>query len=553
MLYRYMSESGDSSVFDRLAKTLPREERERMLESVRAGMEHALAPLLDQNEPIPPAVIEQVRTLGLWRRFRLLVEQILYGASREEVVTRWTVTAMRNQVQKTTAPALDMKRLIANEPFVRALEEVRVAMNEAVPLLEDVSANRAELIFRLAAVELARINHELLYRTSPEHLEEQDEKDERVLRHNLIRFMEDKLAEIPTASAGRMRRTVAQIDQLSRLVQFPFATMVGSFSGTPDSGGGRTCALDYLQHSLERLVTELEPLADPLEPAALETIVMVETPDGTGEDYQALLEARFRIIATAIDAVRDFATRFPLRTVVRVIRENPWWQPQAQENTGNDWLSVYRRTMEERISREALRVALHRQVSEQLDRLAQITGDPVSYPAGLIEGAGYRALSRYHTLAVLITFSTSYRRNTMSTLRMILTGADFYKSSNRAQYNDAFGEYERIPADLEALMAVSAETTPAARMDEEIGRMSDRVTVTVEMLVNVLGGILYARPGSSYDSIANYGQIGGRRNAELIEEIRDIHGGLQQIAAVMMEVAGLEKRARDQGIRLRYP
>jgi hypothetical protein len=71
--------------------------------------------------------------------------------------------------------------------------------------------------------------------------------------------------------------------------------------------------------------------------------------------------------------------------------------------------------------------------------------------------------------------------------------------------------------------------------------------------VNVRGGILYARAGSSYDTLANYGQIGGRRNAEFVEELKDVHRRLSGYIGVSGEIDALERRALENGVYLESP
>jgi hypothetical protein len=164
-------------------------------------------------------------------------------------------------------------------------------------------------------------------------------------------------------------------------------------------------------------------------------------------------------------------------------------------------------------------------------------------------------------------------------LKIVLTSGELYKSSNRAQFNDAYNDFEQIPnrtAEFEDHLSAEgswgsvlaagagtddvggdlAEAAPTgrggivARADQELERLADTAHTTVEMLVNVLGGILYARPGSSYDTLANYGQIGGRRNAEFIDELKEAHADLQAWLTVFEELRTLEKRAVENEIVL---
>ncbi|TVR70161.1 MAG: hypothetical protein EA427_06335 [Spirochaetaceae bacterium] len=571
--YTVIMSMKENTVFERLSAELTREERDRLLESVRRGIEEQLAPVSCHEETVPPAIEVQIRTLSFLARMSIFFRQLFTGMSQEDLILRRTLAAMRNQLQKTSVSGVEPRRLLFTEQFALALENLRHSQIAVAPALELVSSRRPELVFRLVAAECPEINRDLIRHTSSSYVEEQEERNERILRSTLTRYVEERLQEVSTENSVRIRRALAQVDQLVALAQFPFSSMISSFSGDPESGG-RYCPFDYLAHSLERLASELSRLAEPLEQNALETIVLVACrPEnyGTQDLFQAALEASFAVLADSIRALRDFSRQYPLLSLVRVIREDPWWMPQAPEKTGHDWLSIYRSTVGERISAEVLRVSLHRQLREKIRVLEEILEGPLLPFEGLPGD-----VKSFHTAMILWSFVESFRRNTLTPLRLILNGAEFYKSSNRAQYNDAFNDYEQIPLELQALRNLivpegdwgrilhggepsgeaSGETPegrPAmiARVEEELLRLATGTRITLETLVNVLGGILYARPGSSYDSIANYGQIGGRRNAELIDEIKQVHAGLQQIGTIISEVDVLEKRARENGILLR--
>ncbi len=557
------------SVFERLAATLTTEERERLLGSIRSNMERDLAPVGVTPEGKPPTIVEKVHALGIWGRIRLFLTQILTGATREDVITRWTLSQLRQQISKSDAPGVDAQRRVFTEDFAQSLEQLREAIVRLAPVLEPLEVNRPEIIFRLAAAEIPEINRDLFHRTSREYLEQQDESNERILRRQLTMHLDDRLGEIPSRNAARIRRALTQSDQLLRLGQFSFVSMIGAFSGTAEAGD-RRCAFDYISNAIDRLTTELSYLSEPLEQTALETIVLVACAqdDTAEEEHQEKIRAVFGLLTDALAAFRAYSEKFPLVAINRLIREDPWWEPAPQERAGHDWLSVYREKLEERIAREVLRVSLHRQVREQIKLLEEIIEDQVVPFPDLPDGRGDVHVAHYHIASVVWTFSTTYRRVTLTPLRLILNSAEFYKSSNRAQYNDAFNDYDQLPVEIQKLRkliepngdwgtilhgdeSIERRQTMARRVDEEVQRLVARTQTNLEMLANLLGGILYARPGSPYDTIANYGQIGGRRNAELIEEIKQVQSGLQRIVGVIGEVGALEKRALDNEMYLK--
>ncbi|WP_143559129.1 DUF5312 family protein [Alkalispirochaeta americana] len=559
-----------NSVFDRLARSISREERESVLASIRQSLEQDLAPLVSEEIDTPPPLEEQIKSLGLWGKIKLFFLQIFTSETREAIITGWVLAGLRQQVQKIAGDALDARRGIFLGGFADSLEALQLTLHRATPYLDAAATRREELVFHLAADQFPVINGKLLKRTSEEYLSQQEEQNERTLKHDLTRYLEDRIADIPSKSSARIRRALSQADDLVRIGSFPFHSVLGSFSGSAETGD-RQCPFDYITHSIERLASDVSSLSDPLEPLALENMVLLSCDQialDTPEALQKELEAGLAILATVIRGLREFADHYPLVLLVRLIREDPWWNPPDAEYSGNDWLSIYRGKLEERIRRETLRVSLHRQVQDQVLLLEEVVDDRVTRIKGLPDGSDGLFLGHWHLALAGQTFASSLWRNTMSPLRQILNGADFYKSSNRAQFNDTFNEYEKIPDDLAGLEALvmpggdwgqvlhsdeplSRRREMADRVDREIEMIITSLQTTLEMMKNLLGGILYSRPGSSYDTIANYGQIGGRRNAELIDELKEIHSALQRLVGVIGEIGALEKRASENDMFLR--
>jgi len=388
------------------------------------------------------------------------------------------------------------------------------------------------------------INRDLLQHTSEQYLEELDERDERSLRRKLTSYLEERLADVPDQSSTRIRRAVAQVDELIRFCELPFTTMMNSFSGSAEAQD-RFCAFDYISHSVERLAAQITRLSEPFERCAVESMVFLvydEKSFEAPEDLQTAIHGGVELLLGLVGTIREFAQRFPLVSIVRLTRSDPWWRPEEAEQAGHDWLALYRRHFEERITRTVLLVSLHRQAGEQMVLLEEIIDDGITPLEGL-PGAD---------------------------IRLILNGADFYKSSNRAQYNDAFNEFDQIPqavAALEALIrpdgdwgatlhgdeSLARRREIASRVDEELEKLINGIRTNLETLKNLLGGVLYARPGSPYDTISNYGQLGGRRNAELIEEIKGVHTMLQRFVAVLMELEVIEKRGVENSLYLLPP
>jgi hypothetical protein len=305
----------------------------------------------------------------------------------------------------------------------------------------------------------------------------------------------------------------------------------------------------------------------------LETVLLLHRaenrPEGPEEDYESFQEAFRSELQAMLDALavfREFIERYPLVGIIRMIKDDPWWIVDPQPG-GEDWISLYRAFFVDRIHRQVLRVSLRTQLRSRLADLRDACATKPRPLTGLPDGSNGPRTKHWYLGTALRTFVSSLWRDALPNLRIILTSGEFYKSSNRAQFNDAYNDYEAIPDRVEklehdlkpdeawgAMLASSHDPSQRKKMvdrvDTELLTLYEDVRTTVEVIVNVLGGILYARAGSSYDTLANFGQIGGRRNAELIGEMKDMFRRLSTFLGSLGEIHSLERRAADNELRL---
>jgi hypothetical protein len=563
-----------ASVFDTLSAQLNDDDRRRMLSSIRESLQERAVPLSGEQEEPPAPVEQQVKALGLWRRFVLFLVQVFRGAEREDVVRRWMLRDLEGEVHRRGGDAIDGRRHLFLEPFAEDVAKLRDASGKLDRTIRGVTNYRKELVLVLAMDLFPSVHQDLLHRTGSDYIATLEEPSERMLKRMLSETLDERIEQIPPDGRSAMRRAMSQADSLVKLVSVGYETMVTSFEGSEQNG--TWCAFDYLDRPLTELYRNLVHLREPLDLSLLESLALLaESFSGTADAHsdnealQAAIKERMSEMFTAFDVFRSFIQRYPVQSVLRIVREDPWWTVEPA-TAGEDWIGIYRAFFTERIQRQVLRVTLQGQLRRGLDELADACAGTLRHFPGLPDGRAGTTSDHWFLGAALESMVGGLWSDALSRLRIVLTGGEFYKSSNRAQFNDAYNEFEAVVNRIGQLKAdlapdeswgamLSAEAEPAQRskmtrrVDQEIITLADKVRTTVEVIVNVLGGILYARPGSSYDTLANYGQIGGRRNAEFIEELRDLYRRLSVYLGVIGELDALERRANENGIHLVSP
>ncbi len=562
------------SVFDRLSAQLQDDDRRRMLASIRESMQEHATPLAEESDTPPAPVDQQLKSLSIWRRLLLFVLQVFRGAEQEDVIRRWMLRDVETVVHRDGGAAIDGRRHLFLEPFAEDVTKLREAAQQLERTVRGVTNYRKELVLILAMDLFPSVHQDLLHQTSTDQIAKLDEPSERMMKRTLSEALDERIEQIPPDARSSMRRAMSQADSLVKLVSVGYETMVTSFERSGQQQAW--CAFDYLERPLTDLYGALVQLREPLNLNVLESLALLAeslSNEGEGppdpEVVQAAIRKRLSAMFASFDEFRSFMARYPLLEVLRIIKEDPWWSVEAT-TAGEDWIGIYRAFFTERIQQQVLHVALQNQLRLRLDELADACGGTVRHFPGLPDGTNGVRTTHWFLGAALESMATGLWNEALPSLRIILTSGEFYKSSNRAQFNDAYNEFEALAGKIDQLRndlapdqawgaMVSAEADPAqrskmaARIDQEILSLADQARTTIDTIVNVLGGILYARPGSSYDTLANYGQIGGRRNAEFVEELRDLYRRLSVYLGTLGELDALERRAKENEISLVTP
>lgn len=558
-----------AEVFDRLSRKLSTEQRRAMLEKIRGAMSDAETPIVAPAADVtPPSHGEQLESLGVWDRLRLWVSRLLTGRTREEILDSWAIRAIIREVQSGAGSAIDLRNRILKEGYARDLARIQISAQRIGRYFDVVRDDRAGFITALAERFFPDIHRSIDDAISDHTIEDLDLSDERALRQKLTVILDEKLGEIDPAVRVVMKMAVVLADRLTWIATFPYGAMLESFDGSAEEEN-RACVLDYLARPLERLSSLFSDMGDPVDLRVIETLVVYALSDeesGNDELFETTVREAMGSFTDFEEAIRLFVRRYPPTALVRVSRDDPHWQPTVPE-VGGDWLSFYRSIFITRISALVTRTTLIRKVTAVLGGLKRTCGARPTALTGLPDGSR-GVISRYwYSALILATFGRTLVSGVLGALKILLTNGEFYKASNRAQFNDAYDTFERIP---ERILEIETRLLPTeswgavlwndpsderiretvARVDEDLRTYIDTVKTTLEVLVNVLGGVLYARAGSPYDTIANYGQIGGRRNAEFIDELREVHQRLGEVLSYLIDADTLQDRAAEHEVSL---
>lgn len=585
----------NNQVFERLVRELDAVERQALLRSISATIGVEPEPLFIAEESTGVNLEQTYQSLAWWERLFVWVAQVFRGMERDDVLVERLLRGLERDIERMASGTVDARRRLLLEPFAKHVEALDGAARElrriVMPIMD---GRRTEYVVFLGAILMPNEHHELLRQTDPEMLANiPSGTSERELKQRLTRNLEAALDTVPDGVRRNMRNALHFVDQLAAFANVNLRVMLNAFDAVNDE---RTCAFDYQIGHVERLsqvIAGLDQMPDLMAVEALALLraeldrreraigtvsadpsgaVRVEDVevDAFGASSAPAPTARIRneepaelVTADALatvgvfNAIREFSRAVPLESLLRLMKKDLWYTLKPSRG-GEDWLSLYRRYFNTRLDMLTTRFQLNARLAEADQRLYETIGQRSDQPSADAYSRVASMIRRRHSAAVIRSASRRFWPEMMQLLKQILVYGEFYKAGNRAQFNDSFNDLQAIPAavaawsrlfnpdgQVAATLAAVGIAEAAAVADREFDPILTTVRTSGELMINLLGGILYARAGSTYDTLANFGELGGRRNAELVEELKQLHRNLEQFMEVLATVMDIEKRAAE--------
>lgn len=554
-------------VFDQLSRNLSDQKRREMLADIRrsAQVEPEEAPL--EVAPPPAPITDHLSMLSLWERIRLFIERLVRGESREAVVHRWIVRTIERDLKQMANGTVDARQRILLEPAAVLFEGLADHVNAAATLLAPLRERRRLLVFVLAGQLLPTIHHELLRVTAGTDNETEGVEREKRVREVLTRRVDETLESISRDQGLQMRRAVALCDRLQRLAELPVHGLLSTFEPDRRDANRRICRVEYVERTLAGLADELYGVPASVDPRVLESIVLVARDDlATDAPDEELFATAVRdglaVLMGMITTLRSVAARIPFVPLVRVVRNDPWWSPREGDGGGEEWLAIYRGHFAARVDSQVHRIMIGRTIRDELAAIIAMTEGASDWVSQTTDGLERLPLStrRFSFIAIQVLVG-AFRDQVWPALGNIRHNGEFYKPANRAAFEDAMTEYEALServlkirepeaAHAEGAHADAADAAAEQRGGARVDAAVERAHLVLDVLVKVLDGILYAQAGGPYDTLANFGQIGGRHNPQVIEDLKSAHERLRRFASALRALHGAERRAVELNVVL---
>ncbi|MFP4329980.1 MAG: DUF5312 family protein [Alkalispirochaetaceae bacterium] len=561
------------STFDLLARQLHPREREEMLRRVESAV-------TDSSEPLKQAETEEAVDLeasfaefGVLRRLFVWVQVLLTGLDRGEAIERFLLKDLAHRIHQHDPELLDPRRRVFLDRFLKLTRELKDHARVLNPLLTRILGREKQaFIVYFASMELEEQHQQLLDDTDPtKGFTLESDVPERDIRAKLLGRLDGTLQSIPRILRQKITSSMRLVEMLFRLSAFPYDRIINQFQEYGDSES--FCPFDLISEDVERLASIMAGLTDYPGMRVLQGAILFvyeEDEEGT-QDSEAHLRKHLQQVLAAAEGIRGYNRSVPLGDIVRLIKRKRNYLIKP-EGGGEEWFQIYHRFWKSRLDRLVNRFLARRKLQTVVKEASDLLETPKIQVPSFYPRRQNGEVALYGLAFSFINhFYTRLFPDQMETpIRTIYTDGEFYKQANRDQFNSTFNELTRWEERTRVLVTqlsnggAIAETFRRLREEEENPTVRRRginsqiesvekdaqaivegTTTTLSILENLLNGILNARAGSAYDTLANRSQIGGSRNGVLLDEIDRCVTLSQEVRRVAGELMRIERNSYD--------
>jgi hypothetical protein len=557
------------STFDILARQLNPRERDEMLRRIEKSVIDSPEPL-NQPEPEETIDLEEVfDEFSLLRRLIIWIKVFLAGLDREEAIERILLRDLAHQIHQHDPELLDFRRRMFKWRFAQLVKELQLQSRMLNPLLSRIlgKEKQAFVVF-YAAMEIEEHHHRLLEDTNPNNeYDVDDEVAERDIRAKLNAKMDNTMQSIPKIMRQKLSSSIKLLELLFRLSSFPFDRILNQFQEIPEGSG--FCGFDLVSDEVERLASIMAGLTDYPGMRVIEAAILFayEGDHDVGEDSEEKMRSHLNKALAAADGIRSFNRAVPLSDIVRLMRGKRTYVVKP-EGGGEEWYQLYLRFWRSRLDRLVTRFMARKKLQQVVKDAAELLETPKIevppyYPK---RETGEPALYGLAFAFVRHFYTKLYPERMEAPIKTVHIDGEFYKQANRDQYNTMYNELLRLQERCDLLASRLSpggsiaehfrklreeEDNPALRrngindqirrIEEDAYSIVDNTITTLGILENLLNGILNARAGSAYDTLANKSQIAGSQNARLMDDLQMCLELSMEVRRVATEIVNIEK------------
>jgi hypothetical protein len=568
-----------SSPFDNLVAKLSAEERNALLERIKAANPVSSEPLYSASSSPGASASSAVQEeeFGIMARFILFLRGLFSGKSREELLREDELKAIGRRLELNYDGVIDRRKGLLLGRVVEELRGLRDAARFFYDALDrSVEKDRPAFYAFLGSIELPKTHERIMSETEPASIaasmiELRGTVEDSVVRNAALAAFDEIFSELSDKGRRSMYQDLRSVLFLKRLSGFLFDRLIGVFKEGASPGSGLSATFVEVHDLLLDLGNILFSMFEAPSAELMEAIFMFAEREelGTqGEDAVSVLSEDFARAESALGRIRSFNAAVPLGDLLRLVSGNPAYVPRELPG-GEDWLAIYKAFWRERIEKELDGWRAEHRKKELMEEISSFVGElgPTSLENISREESDTAPPLRFDMALLFLDafYRGPFLRDFNRTLKMVLVDGEFYRKDNRVEFTDAYDNLMRLP---ELLSSFDARLGPEGDMgiswnsamkelgpvalkrrkaqsitrlaEEEAERIIRREGATLRTLVNIIHGFLKGEAGGRYDSLANISFIDGKSNKEFLRSLDRAKDRCEKALSMLTELSGLD-------------
>jgi hypothetical protein len=567
----------ESHVFERLVKTLSREERQEMLERIQMPEDQVVStePLKIPEERSEFDFLREYHKLTWWEKIYITIKAIFTHQSKEETLEQTILMRLGKRIEREHPGLFSYKQGELKSEFYEHLKKLRESTRFfQEPCAAAFGKNKQDFFAFLAGWEMPDIQDRLLNDIEPEQVGYEKSLEDPVQVKKEIEYrLEDIIDSIDPERKRMIYDEIRKLHYLSSLVHYNFDKLIDAFEQRAGSEGNRI-SLTGNQAALTELLQLLSSIQSPPSEQLVKVLFIFylqkELEKEDPEEFEHRLYQMLNNAESAFSYIRFFNRTVPLLDLLRLAKRNVDYYP-TDIGGGEDWFLQFKqfwyRRFDEKIRRYTEEQKRKKIIEDALgflhvDRFPRI----MYYRTGDID---QEVRARYEeSISFVRGFVERIFLDEMNPpLKLVLIDGEFYKEQNREEYNDSYNGILQLKSDIENLefdlsekgeigkriARIRAEVVSPRLQISKIGQLMHDVDKQAEQIVttaiddstsmsNLLGGILYGDMGGRYDTLSNLGYIGRNENKNLSQKLRSIKNRLETFTKILTGLYDTERR-----------
>ncbi|WP_460054755.1 DUF5312 family protein [Spirochaeta dissipatitropha] len=544
------------SIFDTLVQGMSREERVELLGKIQRAPGLDPDPLVvDLEDPAEIDMQAEYNSLSLWRKIIIFFQKSFTGKSRNSLVEELLLKKIGRKIVTNHPGFINAEGPFILEGFARRVEDLRSSILPlANPLSIILGDNRKQFVAFMFSM-IAPDTYDLIRQeTDPKSISSAyPELSERELKTKMIRSFKDILESARSDQRKQVYMNYRFLGHLLQLSSFPYMQIIQEFSAAGNSY--RPAKYTGLDGVLRRLDSQIHSITEiPSSDILQQVFVFLEKELGDETEQTEKLTKQLETAAAAISSLRSFIREVPLRDIIAFCSGDIRYAP-IELSGGEDWFTLFRDHISDIIDRRVDAFIFDQRKKHILSSLLKL-GNTAQFPDVSPYGTEkfYNSGKFPFSLAVSqFILDKLFTQRWMSPLKILLIDGEFYKDANRDEYDAAYQTIEGLSSRIEALLSdlpKEVKKPPSemkgflSNVDKRAISCVDDLLNSLQMLFNVLNGLLFGEVGGRFDTIANLGQINGRANKLYLQQLNTMLKEIITTKEFLAEAIDLEQTKR---------